>query len=298
MTEGRPAQSALFNPRIRPVVPPIHQSVTYFLDDDAYKDIQAGGLDEIWYGRFRNPTVDVAAEEVRRLEEAEAAFMTASGMGAIATNLLTLLRAGDRIVAARQVYGDTRDLLVRDLPAWGFDAVQVDALDLDAWRAAVAGGPTRVVYVESLANPQLDLADLPVLAEIAHAAGALLVVDNTFSTPYSVQPPRPGCGRRRALGDKVPQRSLGRDRRRRVRPVRPGAGGAAAGYHPRGMSGSARGVPRLARPADLRATAVPVERDRTRARARTDRPRRRGAGPASVAARLRTGRRRSPGAAP
>jgi cystathionine beta-lyase/cystathionine gamma-synthase len=130
----------------------------------------------------------VAAEEVRSLEGAEAAFMTASGMGAIATTLLTLLRAGDRVVAARQVYGDTRDLLVRDLPAWGFDVVQVDALDLEAWRIAVADGPTRLVYVETLANPQLDLADLPALAEIAHAAGALLVVDNTFATPYSVQP--------------------------------------------------------------------------------------------------------------
>jgi cystathionine beta-lyase/cystathionine gamma-synthase len=188
MTDGRPAESSRFTPRTRPVVPPIHQSVTYFLDDDAYKDIQAGGLDEIWYGRFRNPTVDVAAEEVRSLEGAEAAFMTASGMGAIATTLLTLLRAGDRVVAARQVYGDTRDLRVRDLPAWGFDVVQVDALDLEAWRIAVADGPTRLVYVETLANPQLDLADLPALAEIAHAAGALLVVDNTFATPYSVQP--------------------------------------------------------------------------------------------------------------
>src|SRR5215217_6022403 len=143
MTEGRPAQSSRFMPRTRPVVPPIHQSVTYFLDDEAYKDVQAGGLDEIWYGRFRNPTVDVAAEEIRRLEAAEATFMTASGMGAIATTLLTLVREGDRVVAARQVYGDTRDLL---------------------------------------------LADLPALAEIAHAAGVLLVVDNTFATPYSVQP--------------------------------------------------------------------------------------------------------------
>lgn len=185
---SRPAQSARFNPRTRPVVPPIHQSVTYFLDDDAYKDVQAGGLDEIWYGRFRNPTVDVAAEEVGRLEAAEAAFMTSSGMGAIATTLLTLLRAGDRVVGANQVYGDTRDLLVRDLPDWGFDVEQVDAMDLDAWRTAVAGGPTKVVYVETLANPQLDLADLPAIAEVAHEAGALLVVDNTFATPYSVQP--------------------------------------------------------------------------------------------------------------
>ena len=188
MTQGRPDQSHRFTPRTRPVVPPIHHSVTYFLDDEAYKDVQAGGLDEIWYGRFRNPTVDVAAEVIRDLEGAEAAFMTASGMGAIATTLLTLVRAGDRIVAARQVYGDTRDLLVRDLPAWGFDVVQVDAMDLDAWRQAVNEGSTRVLYVETLANPQLDLADLPALADIAHAAGALLVVDNTFATPYSVQP--------------------------------------------------------------------------------------------------------------
>jgi cystathionine beta-lyase/cystathionine gamma-synthase len=184
----RPAQAARFAPRTTPVVPPIHQSVTYFLDDQAYKDVAAGGLDEVWYGRFRNPTVDVAADEVARLEEAEAAFMTSSGMGAIATSLLTLLRAGDRVVAARQVYGDTRDLLVRDLPGWGVDVVQVDAVDLDAWRTEVAGGPTRVLYVETLANPQLELADLPALARIAHDVGALLVVDNTFATPYSAQP--------------------------------------------------------------------------------------------------------------
>jgi len=185
---GRPSQAERFTPRTRPVVPPIHQSVTYFLDETAYKDVQVGGLDEIWYGRFRNPTVDVTAEEVRHAEGAEAAFMTSSGMGAIATTLLTLLRAGDRVVAARQVYGDTRDLLVRDLPAWGFDVVQVDATDLEAWRDVVTAGPTRIVYVETLANPQLDLADLPAIAALAHDAGALLVVDNTFATPYSVQP--------------------------------------------------------------------------------------------------------------
>src|SRR4051812_27959110 len=188
MTFGRPAQSARFNPRTRPVVPPIHQSVTYFLDDESYKDVQAGGLDEVWYGRFRNPTVDVAAEEVARLEGAEAAFMTSSGLGAIATRLLSLLRSGDRVVAAQQGCGDTRDLLVRDLPSWGFDVTRVDAVDLDAWRSAVEAGPTRLLYVETLANPQLELADLPALAEIAHDAGALLVVDNTFATPYNVQP--------------------------------------------------------------------------------------------------------------
>ena len=262
MTEGRPAQSSRFNPRTRPVVPPIHQSVTYFLDDDAYKDIQAGGLDEIWYGRFRNPTVDVAAEEVRRLEGSEAAFMTASGMGAIATTLLTLLRAGDRVVAARQVYGDTRDLLVRDLPAWGFDVVQVDALDLDAWRAAVAGGPTRLLYVETLANPQLDLADLPALAEIAHAARALLVVDNTFATPYSVQP--------LVLGADVVVHSATKFLNGHSDVI---AGVVAGGFDQvrevqrrvitlGDLPGPPRCLPRLARSADLRASTVPIQRDR------------------------------------
>src|SRR3954451_15583489 len=180
MVDGRPAQSADYTPRTRPVVPPIHQSVTYFLDDESYKDIQAGGLDEVWYGRFRNPTVDVTATEVARLEDAEAAFMTSSGMGAPARSLLTLRRAGDRLVAASQVYGDTRDLLVRDLPGWGVDVVQVDAVDLQAWADAVAGGPTAVVYAETVANPQLELTDVAALAGIAHDAGARLVVDNTF----------------------------------------------------------------------------------------------------------------------
>ena len=185
---SRPAESRAFTPRTRPVVPPIHHSVTYYLDDKAYADVQAGGLEEHWYGRFRNPTADVTASAVARLEGGAAALMTSSGMGAIATTLLTLVRAGDRVVAARQVYGDTRDLLVRDLPGWGIDVVQVDAADLDAWREAVAGGPTTVVYAETLANPQLELTDVAGVAAIAHEAGARFVVDNTFATPHLVRP--------------------------------------------------------------------------------------------------------------
>jgi cystathionine beta-lyase/cystathionine gamma-synthase len=188
MTTPRPEQSETYLPRTRPVVPPIHSSVTYFLDEQSYKDVQAGGLDEIWYGRFRNPTVDVAAAEVCRWEGGEAAFMTSSGMGAISTTLLSLLRAGDRLVAARQVYGDTRDLLVRDFPAWGFEVEQVDAADLEAWERAVSSRRCRLLYVETLTNPQLELADLSSLATLAHEHEALLVVDNTFATPYCVQP--------------------------------------------------------------------------------------------------------------
>jgi cystathionine beta-lyase/cystathionine gamma-synthase len=191
MSDARPAKSAGYLARTRPVVPPIYQSATFYLDDLAYKDIQDGGLREHWYSRFANPTVDAAAAEIAALEGAEAALMTSSGMSAIATTLLTLLPG--RIVAARQVYGDTRDLLVRDLPALGVDVVLVDSTDAGAWAEAIAAAPTAIVYAETLSNPQLDLTDLPSLADLAHAAGAKLVVDNTFATPYTVNPLRHGA---------------------------------------------------------------------------------------------------------
>nr|WP_042196898.1 aminotransferase class I/II-fold pyridoxal phosphate-dependent enzyme [Kibdelosporangium sp. MJ126-NF4] len=191
---NRPAKSAGYVARTRPVVPPIYQSATFYLDDIAYKDIQQnGGLSEHWYSRFANPTVDAAAAEIAELEKADAALMTASGMAAIATTLMTLLQRGRRIVAARQVYGDTRDLLVRDLPALGFDVTMVDAADLDAWRTAIEAAPTAIVYAETLSNPQLELTDIAAVAELARKAGARMVVDNTFATPYTVNPLRLGA---------------------------------------------------------------------------------------------------------
>ncbi len=174
--------------RAVPVVPPIYQSVTFYLDETSYADIREGGLYEPWYGRFSNPTVDVAAATVARLEGAEAALMTSSGMGAIATTLLTLCRAGDRIVAAHQVYGDTHDLLVRDLPALGVQVDRVDSTDLDAWSAALAAAPCRLIYAEVLSNPKVSLLDVSAVSKLAHAHGAKLVVDSTFASPYLVRP--------------------------------------------------------------------------------------------------------------
>ncbi|HEY1914392.1 MAG TPA: aminotransferase class I/II-fold pyridoxal phosphate-dependent enzyme [Streptosporangiaceae bacterium] len=185
---GRAATAASFVARTTPVVPPIYQSATFLLDDAAYADVQAGGLHETWYSRFSNPTVMAAAEEVRRRERAQAALLASSGMAAIATTLLTLVRAGERIVAARELYGDTRDLLGRDLPALGIQVDLVDVTDPGAWRAALAAGPAVVAYAESLSNPQLKLLDVPVIAGLAHAAGARLVVDNTFASPYLLRP--------------------------------------------------------------------------------------------------------------
>jgi cystathionine beta-lyase/cystathionine gamma-synthase len=175
--------------RTYPVVPPIYQTTTFELDDRAYEDIQGtGGLHETWYSRFNNPTVDAAAAEVAWLHEAPQALMTASGMAAIATTLVTLLRAGDAIVAASQVYGDTNDLLERDLPGLGIRVVRVDAFNVDAWRDAIATHRPAVVYGETLSNPQLRLLDIPTVATAAGEVGARVVIDNTFATPMCTRP--------------------------------------------------------------------------------------------------------------
>jgi len=185
---GRMTDATAWTPRTTPLVPPVYHAVTYGLDDKSYEDITAGGLTETWYGRFSNPTVAAAAEPIRRLEGTPAGLLTASGMAAIATTLVTLLQAGDRVVAARAVYGDTRDLLTRDLPAFGVAVDLVDGHDLDQWREALADGPVALAYGETLANPTLRLLDVAAVAGLAHAAGARLVVDNTFATPFAVRP--------------------------------------------------------------------------------------------------------------
>lgn len=175
--------------RTYPVIPPIYQTTTFELDDTSYADIQGtGGLRETWYSRFSNPTVDAAAAEVARLHGAARSLMTASGMAAIATTLVTLLRSGDTVVASKQVYGDTDDLFQRDLPALGITVIRVDAFDVAAWERAVKEHHPAVVYGETLSNPQLRVMDIPAVAAIAHDAGARLVVDNTFATPFCTAP--------------------------------------------------------------------------------------------------------------
>jgi methionine-gamma-lyase len=180
--------------RAYPVIPPIYQTTTFELDDRAYADIQGtGGLHETWYSRFGNPTVDAAAADVARLHGARQSLMTASGMAAIATTLVSLLRSGDTLVAARQVYGDTGDLFARDLPALGVHVVRVDAFDVAQWREAIAEHRPAVVYGETLSNPQLRVWDIPTIAPAAHAVGATVVVDNTFATPFCARPLRLGA---------------------------------------------------------------------------------------------------------
>ena len=175
--------------RTAPIVPPIYQTTIFHLDDVSYDDvIETGGLNEDWYSRFHNPTVAATADEVARLEQAPAALMTSSGMAAISSTLVTLAGAGDRIVAARELYGDTFDLLSRDLPRLGVEVELVRGDSLPEWESAFASGPVAVAYAETLSNPQLRLLDIPAVAAAAHAHGAKLVIDNTFASPAVVRP--------------------------------------------------------------------------------------------------------------
>jgi O-succinylhomoserine sulfhydrylase len=143
--------------------------------------IQAGP-DEFIYARYGNPTVAMFEERIAALEGAEDAFATASGMAAVSGALTSMLRAGDHVVAARALFGSCLYVLEEVLTRFGVEVSFVDGTDLDQWRAAIRPG-TRAVFFETVANPTLDVIDIAAVAALAHAAGALVVVDNVFATP-------------------------------------------------------------------------------------------------------------------
>jgi methionine-gamma-lyase len=143
------------------------------------------------YSRHWNPTNKHLADALARMEDGDSAQVMASGMGAISTTLLALCSSGDEIVSGRTIYGGTYALLKNLMPRWGITTRFVDTGDPATVRAAFTGR-TRVLYVESISNPLLQVADLPALAAIAHERGATLVVDNTFS-PMVISPLRHGA---------------------------------------------------------------------------------------------------------
>lgn len=139
------------------------------------------GEDEFIYARYGNPTVRMFEERMAALEGTEDAFATASGMAAVNGALTSLLKAGDHVVAARALFGSCLYVLEL-LGRFGVEVTFVDGTDLDQWRAAVRPD-TRAVFLESVSNPTLEVADLRAVAEIAHGNGALVIVDNVFATP-------------------------------------------------------------------------------------------------------------------
>jgi O-succinylhomoserine sulfhydrylase len=134
------------------------------------------------YSRYGNPSVATFQERLRLLEGTEACFATASGMSAVFTALAALLGAGDRVVAARSLFGSCFVILNEILPRWGVEAVFVDGPDLGQWREALSV-PTTAVFFESPSNPMQEIVDIQAVADLAHAAGAKVVVDNVFATP-------------------------------------------------------------------------------------------------------------------
>jgi O-succinylhomoserine sulfhydrylase len=146
-----------------------------------------GTLDRMVYSRFKNPTVATFEERLAAVEGAAACRATASGMAAVHAALLCQLKAGDRVVAPRALFGSCTWIINDLLPRFGVRPTFVDGTDLDQWRAALAE-PAAAVFLETPSNPTLDIVDLPAVADLTHRAGGRLVVDNVFATPCLQSP--------------------------------------------------------------------------------------------------------------
>ena len=167
---------------------PIYQSSTFFLDDNAYKMWKEGKPRAPVYSRYNNPSMRSVERKVAHLEGADDALVFSSGMAAICTTLLTFLSQGDRIVTTRNLYGGTIISLDQDFTRFGIDVHYVDVKDLDAVETALKEKETKVLYCETVANPLLEISDLPALSKLAKKYGAIPIVDSTFATPMACQP--------------------------------------------------------------------------------------------------------------
>ncbi len=147
----------------------------------------SGQADRFIYSRYGNPTVAMFEERLRLVEGAESCMATASGMAAVFASLASYLSAGDRVVASRALFGSCSVILTEILPRMGIESVLVDGCDLDEWEAALSV-PTNAVFLESPSNPGLQIVDLHAVSEMAHNAGAIVVVDNVFATPVLQKP--------------------------------------------------------------------------------------------------------------
>ena len=147
----------------------------------------AGTVEHYQYSRFANPTLTMLEQRLCLIEGAEECRTTATGMAAVNATLLAHLKTGDRVVASRALFGSCHWIVSTLLPKFGITSVFVDGHDLDQWQQALSQ-PTNLVLLETPSNPMLDIVDLPAVAAMAHAAGAIVVVDNVFATPLLQQP--------------------------------------------------------------------------------------------------------------
>jgi O-succinylhomoserine sulfhydrylase len=158
------------------------QGFAYDSAEQAEARFLQAGADEFIYARYGNPTTRMFEERIAAIEGTEDAFASASGMAAVNGALVSMLRAGDHVVSSRALFGSCLYILEEVLVRYGVRVTFVDGTDLDQWRAAAVPG-TKAVFFESISNPTLEVIDITSVSEIAHAAGALVVVDNVFATP-------------------------------------------------------------------------------------------------------------------
>lgn len=158
------------------------QGFVYDTAEQAEARFVALGEDEFIYARYGNPTVRMFEERIAALEGAEDAFATASGMAAVNAALMSICRAGDHVVSSRALFGSCLYILEEIMVRYGVEVTFVDGTNFDEWAAAIRPD-TKAVFCESVSNPTLDVIDLKSVADLAHKAGALFVVDNVFATP-------------------------------------------------------------------------------------------------------------------
>jgi len=170
------------------LVPPLHLTSTFtFASAEQGGAVFAGEQPGHAYARISNPTLALLEQRIANLEAAEAGLATASGMGAISALLWSLVGPGDEIIADQTLYGCTFEFMHAGLERFGVKITHVDMTDLEALRVAI-GSRSKVVYFETPANPNMRLIDIAACSDIARAAGALSVVDNTFATPLLTRP--------------------------------------------------------------------------------------------------------------
>ena len=168
---------------------PIYQAATFAsADADELGAVTTGRQPGYVYARLGNPTVDALADAFAELHAADAGFAAATGMAAIHLAVASQVAAGDRIVATRALYGTTRSLFSSVLARAGVATTFVDVTDLAAVEVALTPAPARILYLETISNPTLVVPDLAALASLAHRHGAMVVVDNTFASPYLCRP--------------------------------------------------------------------------------------------------------------
>ncbi len=166
---------------------PVYLSSTYRLNEERYAGWAAGAQHTLLYARISSVNSEAVAQKIASLEGAEDGEIFSSGMAAISTVLLGLLSKGDHIVASPDVYGGTYGLMTEDLPRFGIEVTMADIQDPASYEAAIQPN-TKMLYSESLTNPTLKVCDLEAIAEIANRHNLISVVDNTFTSPWAVQP--------------------------------------------------------------------------------------------------------------